>query len=86
MFTRSCSGRKRVRWHDNNEIVVGPSNSESQALQKCFSIFEGSNFSRDAKKCLSMFGTSFDFETSSSVSSAFTQPPDPCSSIAVKVI
>ena len=67
-------------------ILVGPSNSESQVLQKCFNIFVGSSFSSDAKKCLSIFGTSFDFETSSSVSSALTQPPEPCNSIVVTVI
>ena len=67
-------------------MFVGPSNSSFHDLQKCFNIFEGTNFSSDAKKCLSMFGTSFDLETSSSVSSALTQPPEPCNSIAVKVI
>lgn len=67
-------------------IFVGPSNSVLQTLQKCFSIFAVSSFSSDAKKCLSIFGTSFDFETSSSVSYALTQPPEPCNSMAVKVI
>ena len=67
-------------------MFVGPSNSSLHDLQKCFNIFEGTNFSSDAKKCLSMFGTSFDLETSSSVSSALTQPPEPCNSIAVKLI
>jgi hypothetical protein len=67
-------------------ILVGPSNSESQVLQKCFNIFPRSSFSSDAKKCLSMFGTSFDFETSSSVSSALTHPPEPCNYIIVIII
>jgi len=67
-------------------IWVGPSNSESQVLQKCFNIFAGSSFSSDAKKCLSIFGTSFDLETSSSVSSALTHPPEPCKSIIVNMI
>jgi len=36
-----------------------------------------SNFSSDAKKYLSMFGTSFDLVICSSVKSALTHPPEP---------
>jgi len=60
-------------------IWVGPSNSELHCLQKCLNIFVVSSFSSFPRKYFSIFGTSFDSFTCSSVRSALIHPPEPSS-------